>query len=106
MGRNTATINYAIGSLGGNTFNMYLCGSALLTLPALIFGLIETGTIGGAFQAAFDYFIMKFTPFPIDELLVAGGPEEFVMNIIFALGVGLAFSSIRYWMNPGYGRGF
>ena len=106
MGRNTATINYAVGSLGGNTFNMYLCGSALLTLLNFVFGLVETGTITGAIQVALNYFISKLTPFPLNEFLTAGGFEEVIVNIAFAIVVGLAVSSLNYWRNPGYGAGF
>lgn len=106
MGRNTATINYAVGSLGGNTFNMYLCGSALLTTLNFLIGLAETGSISGAIQVALNYFVSKLTPFPLNEFLTAGGFEEVAVNIVFAIAVGLVFSSFNYWRNPGYGAGF
>ena len=106
MGRNAATINYATGSLFGNTFNMYLCGSATLTLFNFLFGLVSTGTIEGAAQVAFDFFVSKFTPFPFNELLVAGGIEEFILNVIIAVTVGIAVSSFNYWRTPGSGASF
>lgn len=103
MGRNTATLNYLKGSLMGNTFNMYLCGSAALTLLTFLLGLVSTGTIEGAVNSAVEFFISKLTPFPLNELLVAGGIEELAVNVAIAIGVGLLISSFNYWRNPGYG---
>lgn len=106
MDRNTATIKYASGSLTGNTFNMYLCGSALLTTLNFFLGLAATGTIAGAVQVAINYFVSKLTPFPLDEFLTAGGFEEVLVNIGIAVAVGLLASSFNYWRNPGYGAKF
>ena len=103
MGRNTATINYAVGSLIGNTFNMYLCGGAILTSLNFLLGLAATGTIAGAVRVAKDYFVSKLTPFPLNEFLTAGGFEEVAINIGIAVLIGLVVSSANYWRNPGYG---
>lgn len=105
MGRNTATINYALGSLGGNTVNMYLCGSAVLTTLNLITGFNQTGTVEGAVRVAMNYFVAKLTPFPINEFLTAGGFWEVCANIALAIVTGVVFSSFNYWQNPGYGAG-
>ena len=105
-GRNTATINYAAGSLTGNTFNTYLCGSAMLTTMNFFLGLYQTGTIEGAIHVAWNYFVSKLTPFPINEFLTAGGFEEVAINVAVAIAIGLAVSSFNYWQNPGHGAGY
>jgi hypothetical protein len=99
MGKNSATINYAFGSAVGNTFNMYLFGSGILTFIQFWVGLIQTQSVDGAARVATEYFIQKLTPFPIDELLVAGGVEEFITNVFLALCVGLVVGSLRYRNN-------
>lgn len=99
MGRNTATINYGIGSLFGNTFNMYLFGSAILTGINFWMGLITTQSIKGAFRVAIEYFIAKLTPFPLDEFLTASGFGEVVVNVAIALLLGLIVASYKYRKN-------
>jgi hypothetical protein len=99
MGRNTATINYAIGSSIGNTFNMYLFGSGILTSLHFLYGLLTTGTLSGAIDAALTYFISKLTPFPLNEFLTAGGFEEVAVNVLIALLIGIGVASYRYRTN-------
>ncbi len=99
MGRNTATINYGIGSLFGNTFNMYVFGSAILTAGNFLIGLLQTQTFEGALTVALNYYISKLTPFPLNEFLTAGGFWEVVVNVTIALGLGLCFAMFRYRKN-------
>jgi hypothetical protein len=99
MGRNTATINYGIGSLFGNAFNMYLFGSGILTGIQFIIGLAQTESLDGALNVALNYYIAKLTPFPLDEFLTAGGFEEVALNITMALGLGLLIGMYRYRKN-------
>lgn len=99
MRRNTATINYGIGSLFGNTFNMYLFGSAILTSLNFLWGLATTQTFAGAFTVAINYFISKLTPFPLNEFLTASGFGEVMFNVMVALSVGVLLASYRYRKN-------
>jgi len=96
MGRNTATINYAIGSIVGNTFPMYLFGSGLLTGLRFALGLVQTQSIEGAIEVALNYYISKLTPFPLNEFLTADGFTEVAVNIAVAVGVGVLVASYRY----------
>jgi hypothetical protein len=93
MGWNTSTINYAAGSLTGNTFNMYLCGSAILTILNFLLALAVTGTIGRTIRIAIDYYIAKLTPFPFNEFLTGGGFGEVAVNISIAVFIG--YCSVR-----------
>ncbi|WP_049980246.1 hypothetical protein [Halolamina rubra] len=99
MRRNTATINYGIGSLFGNTFNMYVFGSAILTTLNFLLGLLQTQTFEGALNVAINYYISKLTPFPINEFLAAGGFWEVMFNVSIALGLGLLVAMYRYRKN-------
>jgi hypothetical protein len=99
MGRNTATINWIIGSGLKNTFNMYLFGSGILTALNFLFGLVETQSLTGAVQVAIDYYISKLTPFPLNEFLTADGFAGVVVNVALAVGIGLAVGGYRYWKN-------
>jgi hypothetical protein len=99
MGRNTATINYGLGSLIGNTFNMYLFGSAILTSVNFLGGLITTQTLDGAVMIALNYYIAKLTPFPLDEFLTANGFGEVFVNISIAVFLGVIIASLRYRKN-------
>lgn len=99
MGRNTATINYGVGSLLGNTLNMYIFGSAILTSLNFVIGLLQTRSLDGAFRVAVEYYISKLTPFPLNEFLTAGGFEEVLVNVLIALGVGVVVASYRYRKN-------
>ena len=96
MGRNTATINYALGSLVGNTFNMYLYGSGILTLLNFLLGLVETHSVAGGVRVALNYFIAKLTPFPLNEFLTAPGFREVAGNVVIALVIGVFVASFKY----------
>jgi hypothetical protein len=99
MGRNTATINYGLGSLVGNTFNMYLFGSGILTLLNFFWGLATTQSFEGAFGIAVNYYISKLTPFPLNEFLTANGFTEVAVNVSIALLLGIAVASYKYRKN-------
>lgn len=99
MGRNSATINYGIGSLTGNAFNMYVFGSGILTFLQFLVGLVRTKTVEGALGVAFDYYVSKLTPFPVDEFLTASGFEEVVLNVAVAICLGILVASYRYRKN-------
>jgi hypothetical protein len=96
MGREIATIKYAIGSVFGNTFNTYLFGSGILTFLRFGFGLIQEQTIEGAARVALNYYISKLTPFPLNEFLTASGFEAVLLNIGAALAIGAVESARRY----------
>ncbi|AKH98043.1 hypothetical protein HLASF_1564 [Halanaeroarchaeum sulfurireducens] len=99
MGRNTATVKYGIGSLIGNTFNMYVFGSGILSLLRFSIGIIQTGSFEGAFNIAIEFYIAKLTPFPLNEFLTASGFLEVAISISVALGIGVGLASYRYRKN-------
>mgnify|MGYP006292021167 CR=1 FL=1 len=99
MGKNTATINYAIGSAIWNAFPMYLFGSSILTSLHFLWGFGQTETIEGATEVALNYYVSKLTPFPLDEFLTASGFNEVGFNIIIALLLGVVVASYRYRKN-------
>ncbi|QRV15090.1 hypothetical protein JMJ58_19615 [Haloterrigena salifodinae] len=99
MGRNTATINYGIGSAFGNSFNMYLFGSGILTLANFVSGLAATQSVNAAINVAIYYYISKLTPFPLNEFLTASGFTEVVVNVLMALVLGVLVASYRYRKN-------
>jgi len=96
MRKNTAAVNYGIGSLFGNTFNMYLYGSGLLTMLNFLKGLVVTQSIEGAIEVAITYFISKLTPFPLNEFLTAAGFTDVAANITVALFLGVIVASYNY----------
>ena len=99
MGRNTATINYGIGSLFGNTFNMYVFGSAILTSLNFLLGLVTTQSLDGAVTVAIDYYVAKLTPFPLNEFLTANGFSDVALNVLVALVIGVVVASYKYREN-------
>ena len=99
MGRNTATIKYAIGSLFGNAFPMYVFGSGILTTGNFLIGLLQTQSLEGAVRVALNYYVSKLTPFPLNEFLTASGFTEVAVNITVALSLGLVIASYRYRKN-------
>ena len=99
MGKNTATINYGIGSMFGNTFNMYVFGSGILTGLTFVWNLMLSQNMSDALSAALNYYIAKLTPFPLNEFLTSGGFVDVSINIAFAVAVGIVFASYRYRKN-------
>lgn len=99
MGRNTATINYGLGSLIGNTFNMYLFGSGILTLLNFFWGLVTTQSFEGALGVAANYYVSKLTPFPLNEFLTANGFTEVAVNVSIALFLGIGVASYKFRKN-------
>jgi hypothetical protein len=99
MGRNSATIKYGIGSLLGNSFNMYLFGSGILTFLQFILGAARTRDIEQGLRIALDYYVAKLTPFPWNEFLTASGFREVLFNISLALCIGVVVASYRYRKN-------
>jgi hypothetical protein len=96
MRKKTAAVNYGIGSLFGNTFNVYLYGSGLLTSLNFLEGLVGTRSIEGAFELAITYFISKLTPFPLNECLTGAGFTDVAANITVALFLGVLVASFKY----------
>jgi hypothetical protein len=99
MTRPSATVNYVIGSIFGNTVKMYVYGSGILTFWNFILGLLQTGSMSGAIRVAVEYFITKFTPFPLNEFFAAGGMVEFLFNIGLAVVVGACLAGLKYQIN-------
>lgn len=99
MGKNQATINYGVGSVFGNPFNMYLFGSSILTSLHFLGGLITTRSFDSAVIVAMNYFISRLTPFPLNEFLTAEGFTQVMFNVVFALALGVVVASYRYRKN-------
>jgi hypothetical protein len=66
MRRSQQSLNYATGSLRGNIVNIYIHGTAIISLIALFFGLLASGYLQNAIQVVLDFYIAKLLPWPLD----------------------------------------
>lgn len=96
MRRSQQSLNYATGSLLGNTFNIYLHGTAVLSLFSLILGLITSGSIEGAIAFLLDFYIAKLLPWPLDEAYLAQTLADFVISHTITIFVGIISATYRY----------
>lgn len=104
MGRGRSTANYAAGSLLGNTFNIYLHGTAILSILTFVIGLGVTGSFEDAVRIVFEFNLSKLLAWPWDELLPAESGRDLLASHVVTIGVGLVSATYNYWRNPGYGR--
>jgi hypothetical protein len=101
MGRNTGAVNYALGSLIGNTFNIYLHGVAVLSGLTFLFGLITSGNIGEAITVVMDFYISKLLPWPLDEIYLAQTLNDLIISHVITVGVGVSSATFRWWTSQG-----
>lgn len=90
-------MNYATGSITGNTFNIYLHGTAIISLITLFFGLLASGSLESAVQVVLDFYITKLLPWPLDELYLAQTIAELVISHGITVGVGTVSATFNYW---------
>jgi len=97
MGRTSASVNYAIKSLVGNTFNIYLHGTFFVSLFTLLGGLLTAGNLGDAIRVVVDLYIANLLYWPLNEAYLAGSAEGFVLSHIVTVGIGLISATSSYW---------
>jgi len=101
MRRNSGAINYAGGMATSRVglINMYIYGGSVLGLLTFLLGLATSGSVAGALNAVFDFYIMRLVPWPLDEILLAGTLFELVVSHAITISVGLFFATSKWWMN-------
>ena len=97
MRRSQQSLNYATGSLRGNIVNIYIHGTAIISLITLFFGLLASGSLETAIQVVLDFYIGKLLPWPIDELYLAQTIAELVISHGITVGVGTVSATFNYW---------
>lgn len=96
MRRSQQSVNYAIGSIFGNTINIYLHGTVILSLITFIIGLLTSGTLDKAMLFMLDFYIAKLLPWPLDEAYLAETVGDFVISHTITVIVGTASATYRY----------
>ncbi|WP_042663877.1 hypothetical protein [Haloferax sp. ATB1] len=103
MSRGTTTVNYAVGSLIGNTFNVYLHGTSIIAVLLLIVGMLTAGSIEVAVQTVVEVYLSSLFKWPLNEIVAADNFAEFVISHIITVAVGLISMTHSYWRNnPSY----
>ena len=95
--RRQQSLNYATGSLRGNIVNIYIHGTAIISLITLFFGLLASGSLDTAIQVVLDFYIAKLLPWPVDELYLAQTIVELVISHGVTVGVGTISATFNYW---------
>lgn len=103
MGRNASAFAYARGSLVGNTFNIYLHGTVIISVITLAAGLITAGSTEAAMRVVFEFYLASLLAWPWDELLTASSILELLVSHAVTVFVGILSATHNYWQNPGYG---
>lgn len=101
MGRNTGSIKYMVQSFRKNPVNMYIHGGAILSLFALITGLLASGSIAGAFDTLLNFYLGKLLPWPFHEFLTAKGIVDFVISHLITIAVGTLSATSKWWASMG-----
>jgi hypothetical protein len=92
-------MNYAAGSLFGNTVNIYLHGTVIISLITLFFGLLTSGSLGDAVLIVFDFYLSKLLPWPLDEAYMAQTVADFIISHAITVAIGLTSATFRYHRN-------
>lgn len=77
--------------------NIYIHGTAIISLITLFFGLLASGSLDTAIQVVLDFYIAKMLPWPLDELYMAQTIAELVISHGITIGVGTASATFNYW---------
>lgn len=96
MNRSQQSVNYAVGSIFGNTMNIYIHGTVNLSLFSLFIGLVSSGSFDKAILFLFDFYVAKLLPWPLDEAYLAQTVAEFLISHAFTIGVGIISATYRY----------
>ena len=99
MRRNGGAVRYAAGTATSRVglVNMYIYGGSILSLLTLIMGFGSTGTLAGAIDVLIRFYIMRLSPWPLGELLLAETVIELVVSHGITIGVGLSFATSKWW---------
>lgn len=99
MRRNGGAVRYAAGTATSRVglVNMYIYGGSILSLFTLIMGFVSTGTIAGAIDVLIRFYIMRLSPWPLGELLLAETVIELVVSNGITISVGLMFATSKWW---------
>lgn len=89
-------MNYAVGSLFGNTVNIYIHGTVIISLTTLFFGLLASGSIEEAILIVFDFYLTKLLPWPLDEAYLAQTIAGFMISHAITILIGLISATYRY----------
>lgn len=89
-------MNYAIGSIFGNTVNIYIHGTAVLSVLTFFAGLVSSGSFEQALMVLLDFYLVKLLPWPLDEAYIAQTVAEFVISHMITIGVGIISATWRY----------
>lgn len=89
-------MNYAVGSLFGNTVNIYIHGTVIISLITLFFGLLASGSLEEAIPIVFDFYLTKLLPWPLDEAYLAQTIVNFFISHAITIIVGVASATYRY----------
>lgn len=92
-------LKYFIGVVLFNAFPMYVFGSGIMTGWQFLKTLTVERSIDAALTFAFEYFVDKLTPFPINEFLTASGFQEVTVSIGIAILVGAVVASVKWRAN-------
>lgn len=97
MRKSRQSVNYATGSILGNTFNIYLHGTAIISLFTLFVGLLASGSLETAIRVVIDFYITKLLPWPLDEAYIAQTIAEFIISHVITVAVGTVSATFNYW---------
>lgn len=100
MRRNRGAVNYATGTATSKKglINMYIHGGVILSILALLIGLMSARSLDAAFQVWWEFYMSKFIPWPIDELLTTAGFTDLVISHAVTIGVGLMSAASKWWL--------
>lgn len=96
MNRSQQSINYAIGSLFGNTMNIYIHGTIIVSLTTLIFGILASGSLYEAIPIVFEFYLTKLLPWPLAEAYLAQTVADIFISHAITISVGMASATYRY----------
>ena len=89
-------MNYAVGSIFGNTMNIYIHGTAIISLFTLFVGFLASGSLEEAIPIVFDFYLTKLIPWPLDEAYMAQTIAEFVISHVITIAIGAFSATYRY----------
>lgn len=77
--------------------NIYIHGTAIISLITLFFSLLASGSLETTIQVVLDFYIAKLVPWPLDELYLAQTIAELVISHGITVGVGTVSATFNYW---------
>lgn len=96
MRRRQHSLNYAVGSLFGNTVNIYIHGTVTISLITLFFGRLTSGSLEKAIPIVFDFHLTKLLPWPLDEAYLAQTMADLFISHVITIIIGVSSATYRY----------